>query len=225
MKQKTAILFFSESATVVANRKALHGNVKNNNIIIEAGIKNAIQQIKKTGITYFLSDEHKQQGSTFGQKISSAMQEIYDKGFDNVIVLGNDAPMLTSRHILQAAHHLQHHSVVIMPTQISGAAIVAMQAKVFDKENIQSLPWGSDQLFEALRSYASAAYCLKATFEINNRGQLMKLAKILPDASLIKKIFVSTSAIKRTNCKTSSSFSKLRASIASLHNLPPPIIA
>jgi hypothetical protein len=45
----------------------------------------------KTKLPYFISDESTQQGDSFGDKLSHAIQSVLDRGYDKVIVLGNDS--------------------------------------------------------------------------------------------------------------------------------------
>jgi glycosyltransferase A (GT-A) superfamily protein (DUF2064 family) len=67
----------------------------------------------KTKLPYFISDESTQQGF-FGDKLSHAIQSV-DRGYDKVIVLGNDSPGLHLNHLQEAFLELQDKSVVLGP--------------------------------------------------------------------------------------------------------------
>ena len=62
-----------------------------------------LKTIRKTKLTYFISNETNQVGTTFGEKITHYIQEIFTKGYQNVIVVGNDCIEIKAKHLLNAA--------------------------------------------------------------------------------------------------------------------------
>ncbi len=97
-------------------------------------------------------DESSQSGDTFGERIGNAMDSLYRQGYQRVVVIGNDAPGLTSGIIRQAITLLNSHDSVLGPAKDGGTYLIGLCAAVFDKTAITSLPWESGLLFKSLEA-------------------------------------------------------------------------
>ena len=100
---QTAILIFANSAEFEAIQKPFQSS----QLLFDALNLQTLKVVKKTGIPYFLSSEKNQTGNSFGERFTNAIQSVYDKGFENVITIGNDTPHLQSQHILKAVENTQ----------------------------------------------------------------------------------------------------------------------
>ncbi|WP_341224971.1 DUF2064 domain-containing protein [uncultured Arcticibacterium sp.] len=168
----TALLVFSLSAKAEAERKPLFGKEK-----ISASIGLYHQLINKTkrlakesGLDVFWFDEKNQVGNSFGEKYANSFQHIFDKGYNNVISIGNDSPDLSSEILADAIQKLNHQDLVLGPAQDGGAYLIGLSSKVFDFNQFKALSWTHKNLFEDLQNYA-----IKASVAFTTLGTLLDL--------------------------------------------------
>ncbi len=94
----TALLVFSRSAEAeVAAKQFLHSGKKTQNTRIAQSLIDRVFEItKETGLPTFTFNENQQTGCSFGEKLSNAIINIFNKGFSRLLIIGNDCPQLTS---------------------------------------------------------------------------------------------------------------------------------
>ncbi len=170
--QNVAILYFTRSAKAEGMNKAFTGRtVHQNTDVARLLIDHTQKQIEETGLPFFIIDETRQVGSSFGERFAHAFQQVFNKGFDSVIAVGNDTPQLRADHLLQAAKLLSNGSSqkVIGPAADGGTWLMGYHQKAFCCQIFKSLPWNSSSLLDTLLEQTSA--------EI----QISLLEDILPD--------------------------------------------
>jgi hypothetical protein len=104
--------------------------------------------------------------------LSHAIQSVLDKGYDKVIVLGNDSPGLHLNHLQEAFLELQDKSVVLGPDFKGGTY------GVFKISLIRLLPKliGKRQNIEQLRAlYSSQKLGITAPLTDCNTKMILKL--------------------------------------------------
>lgn len=153
--QNTAILIFSRTEKDEAVQKQFlpYRYKSKNQKIARKLIQNTLQTIKKTNLPYFIIDSDHQQGFNFGEKISNAIKTVFNKGFENVITLGNDCPDLSVENILQAEKNLNSSKASLGPSKDGGAYLIAINKDSFDFENFKDLFWQTDRLLLSLKNY------------------------------------------------------------------------
>ena len=150
----TAVIFFSLTAREEARQKSLVSSgefVKNFRIagLLKDHVK---RQINQTDLPWFLFDEYNQKGETFGEKFVYALDRVFSKGFDNVIVVGSDTPLLQSDHVLKAADELQNDlsDIVLGPAGDGGTWLMGFRHQSFDADIVENLPWKTDNLLNSV---------------------------------------------------------------------------
>lgn len=141
MNKKTAILIFSNSAEKDAKQKSFL-----NSDLFEALNSDIIKKVKKTGLPYFLITENEQIGHSFGERFTNAIQHIFDKGFKNVISVGNDTPHLTSKHLKETYKKLSENQLVLGPSKDGGFYLMGLNKTLFNPKTFRELPWQSKSL-------------------------------------------------------------------------------
>ena len=98
MVPETALLFFTRSAALEAAEKTfVFGKYQQTNYkIASLIIQNARRVTKSSCLPVFEVNELHQHGAGFGEKLANAIQSVFDNGFKNVVVIGNDCPQLTA---------------------------------------------------------------------------------------------------------------------------------
>ena len=149
---RTAILLFAQSENVESIIKPIFPSAKQNVLLWKKMNGNALKTIQKTKLSYFISTEKNQVGTSFGEKITNAIQHVFDQGFEKVIVIGNDCIELKSHHLLQADRDLKTNYLVIGSDYSGGAYLIGVRKSTFNFANFQRIPWQSKDVFTALQS-------------------------------------------------------------------------
>jgi len=147
MNNQTAILIFANSA-----EKELMSKSHSSADFFELLNTETVKTVKKTGLPYFHYSEKEQTGNTFGERFTNAIAAIYNKGFKQVITLGNDIPHLTANHILKAKDKLTNSDLVLGPSTDGGFYLMGFKKTHFNKTKIQNLPWQTKQLRHCLNA-------------------------------------------------------------------------
>lgn len=108
--------------------------------------KQTIAKVEKTGLPYFHISEEQQKGATFGQRYTNAIEQVYAKGFENVITIGNDSPLLQASQILKAAKTLENKSIVLGPSRDGGYYLLGINKSQFNTVLFLKLPWQTSKL-------------------------------------------------------------------------------
>lgn len=148
----TAILLFTRSAKEEAAFKRVSGKKRLNKRFFKTLIDRTRKTAQATGLPLFTANH--QQGNTFGERLTHALKNVYDQGFERVITIGNDSPGLTSEILLHAAGQLNHHEVVLGPAKDGGTYLIGLHKSVFDQNILAQLNWNGEDSFVDLQSFA-----------------------------------------------------------------------
>jgi len=150
--REIAILFFSRSAAAEAAQKQFVSSSSADEKIADSLIRHTCRQIKGTGFPFFWIDEHQQVGNTFGKRFAHAFQQLFDRGYDYVISVGNDNPLLKTKHILKAASQLHSGDadMVLGPDNDGGTWLMGYSRKAFTTADFGQLPWNTDRLLNVI---------------------------------------------------------------------------
>ncbi len=114
---------------------------------------------QNSGLKTFWFFDHLQEGKSFGERYANAFKEVFSKGYQKVISIGNDIPELELSHIEQASNSLTHSKAVLGPAADGGDYLIALTEETFYEEEFKNLPWNKSSLHsklsELLSSYTS----------------------------------------------------------------------
>ncbi len=144
----TAILVFANSA----HTELAHKPIPKGEGLFEALTQETLRKVEKTGLPYFHFTETEQQGKSFGERFTNAIQAVFENGFDNIITIGNDTPQLKTGHLLKAHHALQEGKTVLGPSLDGGFYLMGINQSNFDQETFNRLPWQRFSLFHRISS-------------------------------------------------------------------------
>jgi glycosyltransferase A (GT-A) superfamily protein (DUF2064 family) len=140
MSNETAILIFAYSA---------HAELKNipqSFRLFEALNSDILKKVKQTKQTYFIYDEQNQVGNTFGEKLTNAIEHIFQKGYQFVITVGNDTPELSVSQIRKAVKNSSEEKLTFGPSADGGFYLMTFDKNHFDKKKYASLNWKTGSL-------------------------------------------------------------------------------
>ena len=191
MKTNTAILIFAQSPTEELKRKAIHDG----STLFKSLNEHILETVKNTDLPYFFFTEEHQYGTGFGERFVNAVSEIYDKGFDCVITIGNDCPQLKSSHLKKTQEQLEKHKFVLGPATDGGFYLIGMHKSSFDSELFLQFSWQTDKLNQQILNYATLKDIplikLEVLFDIDNLSDLKKVINYCHQLPLsLKKLFI-----------------------------------
>lgn len=162
-----AVILFTHDAETEIKHKCFSDfrSKKTNRLVAEGLIKSAEDRIIKTELPYFIFTTKEQTGSTFGERLTNSIESVFKKGFEKVIVTGNDCPELSAGQLIETKKLLDVEDIVIGPTNKGGTYLIGISKDGFDKRMFENLPWQSEKLLKGLIEYAQ---------HLSNRHSLLK---------------------------------------------------
>lgn len=160
VESNTAILFFARSAKAEADHKRFTRDGRHKDIqIADSFIEHVQHQISDANLPCFRFDETKQVGDSFGERITNAFRSVFNKGYDHVIAVGNDTPLLETRHISDAVQRLESSTtdIVLGPDKDGGTWLMGYSKTAFESTHFQQLPWKTPHLLQAILQYSAGS--------------------------------------------------------------------
>ncbi len=168
---KTAVLVFSRSVGVEVSSKELLKDTHANIDFISLLNKRVKRVVKNSRLPVVYSNENNQVGKSFGERLSHAIQTVFTKGFESVLIVGNDCPDLRTKDIVQAGRLLKKSDFVIGPDLRGGTYLMGMNKTAFNKQAFEKLEWQTKNLLVSINSYtnrfATTFHQLKHKFDLN----------------------------------------------------------
>ena len=144
-----AILVFAQSAA----RDALDKNLPGGKSVFDHLTRQMIQKALRTGFPVFHFDEHRQEGDSFGERLSRAMKSLFDKGIESLVVVGNDSPDLSTSVLRKTVSRLDTGTAVLGPTDDGGVYLIGLHRDQFEYREFLDLPWREPGLFQSMISW------------------------------------------------------------------------
>lgn len=214
----TAILIFANSAQTEAERKPF----KSADILFKTLNKEIETKVKKTGLPYFIISDNIQTGDSFGERFTNAIQTIFNKGFVNIITVGNDTPHLKTAHLNKTIAKLQTNDIVLGPSRDGGFYLMGLSKQVFNAEAFKKLPWQTSALTKTFLNLASkkniSFNTLEKLYDIDDLQDIKNIINTYRSLSkaLITLLLNSITTKEKAICLTSLLFSSL--SLSSYYN-------
>lgn len=146
----TALILFTRTASEEAKVKKFSYRIGKNGNELIAGklIGYATQLARGAGVDFFVFTEKEQRGIDFGERLARAYHEVFCKGYERVISIGNDCPDLDQQTIVKAIKDLQVYDAVVGPAKDGGVYLLGLTKKEFNKKGFAQLRWKTDQLVQ-----------------------------------------------------------------------------
>lgn len=174
-KHKTAILVFARSS----QEEIAHKSIRNGEQLFDALTNHVLKTVSKTRLPYFHFSEKKQTGGTFGECFTNAIKEVFKRGYDQIITIGNDSPQLKVSHILEAEKQLNANTVVLGKSIDGGFYLMGLHKSQFHPLTFQQLAWQtsglSKQLLKLLKSENTAVFQLPMLADIDTSADIKSM--------------------------------------------------
>ncbi|SEC31826.1 hypothetical protein SAMN04489761_2663 [Tenacibaculum sp. MAR_2009_124] len=139
---KTAILIFANSSKKEILRKSFLKDEK----LVDYLNSKTVKIAKKACSNVIVYDENLQVGANFSEKFANAITDVFSKGFNHIVTIGNDSPELKATDITNAIINLQKGKNVIGPSKDGGVYLIGLHKKQFNREEFTSLSWQTNFL-------------------------------------------------------------------------------
>lgn len=151
---KTAIILFANLPDIEAREKSFCGLLlqKANRKISSVLTQHFYSLAKQSTAETFLMDTYRQTGRSFGEKIANAFADIFSRGYENIVCIGNDCPDLSLQRLQHSVIAVEAGNVVLGPTFDGGAYLIGIPKHKFNQQYFQQIKWQSKQTLESLKA-------------------------------------------------------------------------
>lgn len=176
----TAIIVFSRSAEKEAEFKNFSSqkNFGFNKNVANGLINKTISLAKQTKLPLYVVDEKSQHGYGFGDKLSNSIEDHFAKGYQRLIIIGNDCIKLTEDHLFKTLYHLENNENVAGPTTNGGLYLIGINRHSFDSILFKNIRWQTEHVFNDFINYFPS-YSLPESGDANNEHELKKQLQLL----------------------------------------------
>lgn len=151
---KTAVILFASLPEFEARAKSFsaYSSQKATQQISTILTQHFNQLAEQSTADAFLIDSYHQQGNTFADRITNAFTDIYAKGYENVICIGNDCPSLNLNLLENAIEQVETGKVVLGPTKDGGAYLIGIPKNYFYAASFSQIKWQNKKTYLGLKN-------------------------------------------------------------------------
>jgi hypothetical protein len=190
--QNTAILLFAEKAGSASNKQLIEKNHQNR-LLHEKMLQRTLLTVEKSGIPYYWINEEKQRGRTFGTRLTNAMRDVFEQGFDHLIVVGSDTPQLSTSHLHKAAIKLKDYPLLLGPSIDGGVYLLAIRRSHFHFFEKLEVQWQCGEDYKAIlrqwQAMGNALAFLNVLADIDTAEDFIQISSHLGHTVLYKLLF------------------------------------
>lgn len=193
----TAILVFSRTARQEAFVKNFHASAsfEQNVKIAQHFIQHTLQTAKNTGLPVISKFSDLQRGASFGERLANAIEDVFSSGYQQLIVLGNDCPELSTNLINTAAKTLEENGLVLGPAKDGGLYLLGFSKNTYNRESFLDLSWEGKDLSADFLNYATQLECkltwLQEYCDVDSSRDFLWVLKKLSRGKRIRKVLMS----------------------------------
>ena len=150
---RIAVLLFTRSAGEEAVRKRFlsHGTRADNAAVAARLIDHATATARRAGVEFVCVDSTQQAGATFGERLAGAVRATFARGYEHLLLIGNDCPQLTAATLRRAVAAVRATGAVLGPATDGGVYLLGLSRTLFERLAWPALPWQTPHLGAALR--------------------------------------------------------------------------
>ncbi|MAN03867.1 MAG: hypothetical protein CMI35_12330 [Owenweeksia sp.] len=183
---KTAILLFARTARNEALEKKFlpGGSVHDNYRVADTLLEQTRQTLRKSECPTIITYDTDQRGAGFNERLANAIEDVFALGYEKVISVGSDTPLLTADHLKQSVQELERQDMVIGPSRDGGVYLLGFTREAYHKELFLQLPWLTSRLQQHLLYYADQVNCnFTLLEELSDVDSALDLIRLLDDLS------------------------------------------
>ena len=93
-------------------------------------------------------DNFLQEEGDLGVKMQKAFEQMFDKGYEKIILIGSDTPHITNATFNEAFEKLDQHDIILGPSADGGYYLIGFNKKTFLKDVFENITWSNPQVLE-----------------------------------------------------------------------------
>ncbi|THH41193.1 TIGR04282 family arsenosugar biosynthesis glycosyltransferase [Neolewinella litorea] len=187
MPSSTAILLFSRSALAESDTKRF-GSRSESVQIQQAMLDRTLATLRRAGLPIFHHDERQQRGFRFGDRLVNAMSDVYARGFERLIVVGNDCPLLSCQYVNSAVQAMEAGRSVLGPDHRGGIWLLGLGRDQFDPAAFREISWQGPEVFDQLKSALPGGMILARLVDVNAPKDLRRFRHVL--RGVMRKVYL-----------------------------------
>jgi len=121
-----------------------------------------------------------QQGRDLGERMGHVFIQLFAEAFQEIIMIGTDAPDLPAEFVVEAFSALADHDAVLGPACDGGYYLIGFRRGVFSPQLLDGLPWSTPEIFvqqlKRLREQNLQVYILPPWQDVDTLADLKKMA-------------------------------------------------
>lgn len=123
-----------------------------------------------------------QRGDDLGERLCNCFADLFELGFDSVVVIGADSPTLPGDYLIEAFESLtREYDVVIGPAEDHGYYLIGMRS--LHRRIFEEVPWGTSGVLAATQERAREVglnlASLPVWYDVDTPEELEKLKREL----------------------------------------------
>ncbi|MFD2784548.1 TIGR04282 family arsenosugar biosynthesis glycosyltransferase [Hymenobacter rubripertinctus] len=190
---RTAVLLFTRPAGEEAACKSFGAGGRGADAAVAAQlIARATAMARQAGVDFLCVESGGQVGRTFGQRLAAALSYGFGRGYERLVVIGNDCPALTPALVRQAVRALETTDAVLGPALDGGVYLLGINRSFFESEAWAALPWQTAALGRALRQClrqaGAACLTLRPLADVDNAHDLARALRQLPAGAFRRRL-------------------------------------
>ena len=188
--KNTCILYFT---TQLESEKRFSSHERKQKVVQKILFEKTLSEIQQSRLAYVISDG-KTYGHSFEERIIGAISAIFQLGYQNLIIVGDDTPSLSATNLLEAEKKLENQTLTIGPSADGGSYLISLTKENFQQGALENLDWQGyyfhEQLLNNLEKL-SVNYSLLKTFIDLDQESSIRTFLSQTSYSSIKKILSS----------------------------------
>lgn len=110
-----------------------------------------------------------------GHKMASAFQDMFAKGYEEVLIIGSDCLNLQTQHIERAFRMLKHDDFVVGPSNDGGYYLLGMRS--FEPTLFENKAWSTESVLSStladIQRLAKTVYLLPELIDVDNEADYL----------------------------------------------------
>ncbi len=144
-----------------------------------AGEEEAFEKVEREGSLMLA-----QRGDTLGERLENCFADLFDHGFDSVVIIGGDSPTLPVENLLTAFDSLTDaNQIVLGPAADNGYYLIGMRQ--LHPRVLEDIPWSTNEVLAVTRRRIQAANLklieLPVCYDIDTPEELQHLRQELKE--------------------------------------------
>lgn len=104
--------------------------------------------MEKINKTFGNFDNFLQTDGNLGTKMQNAFEEVFEKGYERVVLIGSDTPHLTNAILNQSFEKLENNDIVLGPSEDGGYYLIGFNKQTFNKDIFEDIAWSSPKVLK-----------------------------------------------------------------------------